>query len=159
MATPTRLPRILHPGESRIGRILNIFGDQMYLLVTGEDNNGALTIAEIHTPPGNGTPLHVHRRENEYFYILEGEVEFNVNGIPIRTAAGGHAFAPKDIPHNYTNIGKTNSRMVVVAQPAGIEYMFEEIHKAAQHGPPDLAALTAICARYGVEILGPPEAD
>jgi quercetin dioxygenase-like cupin family protein len=155
MATPARIPRILHSGESKSGAALNVVGDKVFVLATGEDNGGALAMFEERTPPGGGTPPHVHRREDEYFYVLEGDVEFNVNGIPIRAAAGGHAFAPRNVPHFFTNVGAGESRLLVVAQPAGIEKMFEEIHATARPGPPDPAQLTALCAKYGVEILGP----
>ncbi len=155
MATPARTPRLLHHGEPRSGKPLNILGDTIIPLVTGEDNGGAVSIAEIHTPPGGGTPLHVHHREDEYFYLLEGEVEFEVNGIPLRAGAGAHIFAPRDVPHRYVNVGNARSRMIGMAQPAGIEKMFEEISAMAAAGPPDPAQLGALCARFGIEILAP----
>jgi mannose-6-phosphate isomerase-like protein (cupin superfamily) len=156
MATPARTPRLLHPGQPRSGKPLNILGDTIISLVTGDDNADALSMAEIRTPPGGGTPLHVHRREDEYFFILEGDVEFDVNGLAVRATPGAYVFAPRNVPHRYVNVGEVPSRMIGMAQPAGIEKMFEEMHAVAAAGAPALQELSALCERYGIEILGPP---
>ena len=68
---------------------------------TGADTGGQMAIIEITEPPGAEAPLHVHHKEDEAFWILEGEVTFEVGGVTIAATAGDYAFGPRDVPHSY----------------------------------------------------------
>ena len=74
------------PGE---GKALWVAGDLVTLKVVGEDTSGSFILGEEVTPPGGGPPPHVHRREDETFFVLEGEYEFLVGGRTVRAGAVG----------------------------------------------------------------------
>lgn len=141
-------------GSAATGVPLDIYGDILYFKVTGKDTQGKYAIMESLTPPQLGPPLHVHHREDESFYILEGDYLFEVDGKQQELHAGDFAWAPRDVPHCFQNIGQTTGRMIIVIEPAGIENFFAEI--AALTGPPDLAKALPIFGKYGLELLGPP---
>ncbi|MGH3994161.1 MAG: cupin domain-containing protein, partial [Pseudonocardiaceae bacterium] len=77
---------------------------------TAEDTGGELTIIEVTEPPGMEGPLHVHHREDEGFWILEGEVTLYVGDETIEASAGDFAWGPRDVPHRYT-VGPNGCRM------------------------------------------------
>ena len=89
---------------------------------------------ETLTPPNLGPTLHVHQREDENFYIVEGDYLFEVDGRRIELHAGDFAWAPRGVPHCFQNIGSAIGRMLITVEPAGIEDFFGEI--AAIPGPP-----------------------
>ena len=114
-------------------------------------------------PRGAGSPLHVHRREDEWFYVLEGEVTFWVGGRVVDAPAGAFVYGPRDVPHTFI-VASEQARFLLVTEPAGFDAFFRaasepaarlEIPPAATE-PPDIAGLSALAALYGVEILGPP---
>ena len=106
-------------------------------------------------------PAHTHTREDEVFYVLSGEVLFEVEGAaaPLRLGAGASLFGPRNIRHGYRNVGKITARLLVFAMPGGgLDRMFtafDEAGKSAGHRP-DIATVTAIAAQYGV-VIHPPK--
>ena len=86
---------------------------------------------EFLVPPHHGPPPHVHRREDEVFYVLEGEFEFTVAGQTIRATAGQTLYGKRDVPHTFKNVGDKAGRMIVVVAPAGLEKFFAEIGRAS----------------------------
>jgi mannose-6-phosphate isomerase-like protein (cupin superfamily) len=108
---------------------------------------------ELTAERGFGSPLHVHHREDEWFYVLEGEVTIWVDGETFVAPAGSFAYAPNHLPHTFEVTGAEGARFLMVTQPAG----FEEFVRAASGDPaPSPDELTEIAARYGIDILGPP---
>jgi quercetin dioxygenase-like cupin family protein len=79
-----------------------------------------MTIVEVTEPPGSEAPLHVHRRDDEGFWILEGDVTFEVGDTTIAASAGDYVFGPRDIPHRFT-VGERGCRMLFILVPGGIE--------------------------------------
>jgi hypothetical protein len=106
----------------------------------------------------------VHHREDEVFYVLEGEFSFNVSSRMIRAKVGQTLYGKRDVPHTFKNTGDKAGRMIVVVAPAGLEKFFAEIGtplaspKAApvEPTPADIQRLRAAAPRYGLEILPPP---
>lgn len=145
---------VMSRGSSVTGEPLNTFGDLLYFKVTGKETEGRYAIMESLIPPNQGPPLHVHHREDEAFYILEGDYLFEVDGKQMELHAGDFAWAPRDVPHCFQNIGSTTGRLLVTVEPAGVEGFFMEV--AAMSGPPDPAKIAPLLARYGLELLGPP---
>lgn len=131
---------------------LIVLGDHQRILLSGADTGGAYTLIEQCNVPGVGTPMHVHEREDEVFHVVEGTVEFQVNDDVITATAGDTVYVSIGVPHRFTFAGETESRMLLSIFPAGIEVMFREL-SALPAGPPDIAAVTAICGRYGVRLL------
>ena len=85
------------------GRTIAVVGDVYRFLATGEDTNGKYALWEALVPPGGGPPPHVHSREEEGFYALEGEITFTVNGQQIVARAGMFANMPVGTPHSFKN--------------------------------------------------------
>ena len=115
-------------------------------------------------PPGGGPPPHVHSREEEGFYILDGEITFTVNGERTVLKAGTFANMPIGTPHSFKNESSHTAKMLISVAPAGLEQMFFEVGLPLDTGaittpPPtkdEIEKLLAAAPRYGVEILLPP---
>ena len=146
------------------GRTVALVGDVYRFLATGEDTNGKYALIEALVGPGGGPPPHVHSREEEGFYILEGEITFTVNGERVVATAGMFANMPVGTPHSFKNEGNKPVKMLVSVAPAGLEKMFMEIGVPLAEGattalPPtreDIEKLLAIAPKYGIEIKLPP---
>lgn len=126
---------------------------------TAADTAGLMTIVEITEPPGSQAPLHVHHREDEAFWILEGSVTIEVGDTTIECGAGDYAFGPRDIPHRYS-VGDTGCRMLFILTPGGFEDIVREMGRPAQSrtlpppSEPDFAHVAAVAETYGCELLG-----
>jgi glyoxylate utilization-related uncharacterized protein len=86
--------------------------------------------------------LHQHSREDEWFYVLDGEYRFLVGEEIIRVGKGDSLFAPPNIPHTFQNIAKEPGRLLAVNQPGGLEAFFAELEEATASGMPEPAKLT-----------------
>jgi mannose-6-phosphate isomerase-like protein (cupin superfamily) len=139
-----------------ISRPLSVVGDQVRILLGGAQTGGTLSIVEDVTPPGGGPPPHVHRREDEAFFVIEGDVEFMVGDRWVRVAPGSCFFAKRDIPHTFRNAGSKPCRMLTTITPAGFEEFFVEADRISANGPPTPDQLVAVGKRFGLEFLPPP---
>lgn len=128
--------------------------------VTGADTGGQMAIIEITEPPGAESPMHVHHKEDESFWILEGEVTFKVGGTTIEATAGDYAFGPRDVPHCY-RVGASGCRMLFIVTPSGFEDLVRLLSVPAAdrtlpptpQEPAGLAEFGEVIAGYGCEIL------
>jgi quercetin dioxygenase-like cupin family protein len=132
------------------------------VLVGGETSEGRLAVVEIEGRRGDMPPLHVHRREDEVFYVLDGELSVHTPDGSVQLRAGEAFFAPRDIPHVY-RIESATARWLGIATPAGFDDFVREAGEPASEEvlPPegrvhDPARLAEIAARHGIELLGPP---
>jgi mannose-6-phosphate isomerase-like protein (cupin superfamily) len=124
------------------------------------DTNGQMTIVEITHAPGFAAPLHVHHREDEGFWILEGDVIIEVGDTTIEAHAGDYLFGPRDIPHRYT-VGQAGCRMLYIFTPGGFEDLLIATSEPAlsrivpppSEEAPDLARIAALAKAYGNELL------
>jgi quercetin dioxygenase-like cupin family protein len=145
------------------GRTVAVVGDVYRFLATGADTNGKYALWEALVPPGGGPPPHVHSREEEGFYILEGEITFTVAGERVVARTGAFANMPVGTPHSFKNGGDRPARMLISVAPAGLEQMFFEVGVPLAEGattasPPtkdEIERLLAVAPSYGVEILVP----
>ena len=145
------------------GRTVALVGDVYRFLATGEDTNCKYALFEALVSPGGGPPLHVHSREEEGFYILQGEITFTINGERIVATAGMFANMPVGTPHGFKNESNKPAKMLVSVAPAGLEKMFMEIGVSLAEGattalPPtrgDIEKLLAIAPKYGIEFRLP----
>lgn len=141
------------PGAAKVLRAL---GDEVTVLLSGEQTGGAFSMVQVVTPPGGGPPPHVHAGEDEWFLVLEGRVELWKEGAWSEVPAGTAIFLPRGIPHTYRNCGDQPLRMIVHAAPAGFEVFFDRMAAVcAEPGEPDFARITAIAAEHGIRFLAP----
>jgi quercetin dioxygenase-like cupin family protein len=153
-------PVIRKPTE---GRTIAVVGDVSRFLATGEDTNGKYALWEAIVPPGGGPPPHVHSREEEGFYVLEGEITFTIGDKRLVASAGMFANMPVGTPHSFKNEGSQPARMLISVAPAGLEKMFFEFGVPLPQGsttalPPtkeEIEKLLAVAPRYGIEIRQP----
>jgi mannose-6-phosphate isomerase-like protein (cupin superfamily) len=156
--SPEALRRfVLSAGEKpRSGLTWDIYGDLVTPIITGKESAGGLVILETVTPPRVGPPLHLHHREDEVFYVVEGKFIFEYGGKQMEGGPGTHVFLPRDIPHCFQNIGENTGKMLVICQPAGVDLFFEDLSKL--QGPPEPAKVVPVFEKWGLELLGPPMA-
>ena len=139
------------------------FGALAELKATAADTGGQMTIVEVTEPPGAEAPLHVHYRDDEGFWILEGDVTFEVGDETIEASAGDYVFGPRNIPHRFT-VGDRGCRMLFILVPGGIEDVIRATSEpaASRTLPPhpeedpsqeQIEGLKAIVKEHGYELL------
>jgi mannose-6-phosphate isomerase-like protein (cupin superfamily) len=154
-------PYNLAPGKSRGGEPMLLRNKySMSIKISGSDTEGRIAIFEGFVSPGAGPILHLHRHQNEWWYVLEGEFLFQVGDQKFRAQPGGSVFGPRGVPHAFRCVDKVPGKMLLAFDPAGqIEEFFAEIAKpgidagAGRHDEKD------ILRRYGMEFIGPPLGD
>ena len=141
------------PGE---GERIWIVGDTMTLKATGD----SLVLLENLTVPGGGPPPHVHTREDEFFYVLDGSFEIRIGDELHDVGPGGFAYVPRGTVHCFRNTAETPSRILVGFTPGGIEGFFRDSGRSATDDGPappvdeDEIARTMSAAReYGLEAV------
>jgi quercetin dioxygenase-like cupin family protein len=146
------------------GRTIAVVGDLYRFLATGDDTNGKYALWEAIVTPGGGPPPHVHSREEEGFYVLEGEITFQIGERRIVASAGMFANMPVGTPHSFKNASDRPAKMLISVAPAGLEQMFFDVGVPVAQGatttaPPtkqEIEKLLAVAPKYGVEIRLPP---
>jgi steroid delta-isomerase-like uncharacterized protein len=125
---------------------------------TAETTNGAFGLVEHwEMPPGFASPYHLHHREDEQFYVLEGEMAFVCDGKWVKGGPGTYVFGPREMAHGFKVLGEKPARMLLQCTPGGFERFVEKLGSPLSEpvGPPDMAKLIATAAEFGIDILGP----
>ena len=136
-------------------------GGRLTVKAGGAETGNAFAQVETDDPRGTATPLHVHRHEDESFYVVEGEITVLVGDERIDLAAGDYAFAPRGVAHAYI-VRSERARMLTTLSPSGLEELFVALGAPVGDGePPEetmppMDELIGLFAGYGCEILGPP---
>ena len=153
-------PLVVPPGE---GRHWWHIDNLMTFKALAADTGGRLALWEQALPHGSSPPLHVHHREDEAWYVLQGSITFRVADDTWTAEGGSFVWAPRGLPHTF-RVASSTARLLGIAVPAGFEGFFLDTGRPAgtptipppPDGPPDIGALVAAAARYGSEVLGPP---
>jgi mannose-6-phosphate isomerase-like protein (cupin superfamily) len=153
-------PIIRTPTE---GRTVAVVGDVYRFLATGDDTNGKYALWEAVVPPGGGPPPHVHSREEEGFYILEGEITVHFGEERIVATAGMFANMPVGTLHSFKNESSRPAKMLISVAPAGLEKMLFEFAVPVAQGAAtaplptkeEIEKLLKIAPLYGIEIRLP----
>lgn len=128
-------------------------GKPMAFLVTG-DHTKHTSMFDWTLPARFATGRHVHRVQEETFYVLEGECEWQIGDELIRATPGSFVFIPPGVPHNIANATDNPARMIMTVSPPGHEHYFEELAKLASVGsPPDAQAIGDLRRRYDTDQL------
>jgi quercetin dioxygenase-like cupin family protein len=128
-------------------------GDVITVRATAASTGGAFSLFETIVPPGGGPPPHVHSREDESFYVVEGAFEFRFGGEVRTLGPDDFVFAPRDVPHAFRNIGASPGKLVIFIQPGGFEAFIAEFAELPPDAPPDFARMTAIAERHGLRFV------
>jgi mannose-6-phosphate isomerase-like protein (cupin superfamily) len=150
---------MMGPGE---GQAIWFLTNRMTIKATAESTGGAFGLVESMIAPGFSPPLHVHHREDESFWVLEGELTMQCGDKSFRAGPGSFVFLPRDVPHSFVVEGDTPARMLTLLTPGGGEGVFIDGGRPAEReglppaAPPDIPALKRVSERYGAEIVGPP---
>jgi quercetin dioxygenase-like cupin family protein len=130
-----------------------------------ESTGGGVAVIEHLAPRGHGSPLHVHTREDEWFYVLEGELTFWVDGEVSVAPAGSFVYGPRGLPHTFI-VSSEVARFLLVTEPAGFERFTRALGQPAERreipppatatDPPDVDGLAKLAATFGLQIVGPP---
>jgi quercetin dioxygenase-like cupin family protein len=157
---PSAVPIAMQQGE---GEARWFLGALATIKSSGETTGGRVAVTENWAPRGHGSPLHVHHNEDEWFYVLSGDLTFWVDGRVITATEGSFVYGPRDVPHTFT-VSSDEARFLLVIEPAGFENFLRALSEPAQSltlppasvEPPAMEAMMAAAAEYGLDILGPP---
>jgi quercetin dioxygenase-like cupin family protein len=147
------------------GRSVWLMGMLCTFKAVSADTGGAYSVYVATIPPGAGAPPHIHHRETEAFYMLEGELDFIAGERAIHAVSGDFLQVDKGVIHGYTNMGTTIARYVGIVTPGGLhEQLFATLGEEATSetlppppaGPPDMAKVIELASRYHTEVLPPP---
>jgi mannose-6-phosphate isomerase-like protein (cupin superfamily) len=145
------------------GEAFWFLGQLITIKASAETSGGGLSLIEALVGKGPGAPLHVHHRDNEWFFVLEGEMAFWVGGTVIEAPAGTFVYGPREIPHTFDVIS-SQARFLLGTDPAGFDGFVRMVGEPAKtltlpppaDSPPDMGPLVAAAEQFGIEILGPP---
>ena len=150
---------VLAEGE---GEGLWFFNGLFTVKAGGPDTQGAFTLIEAELPAGQGPPPHIHHREEEGFYVLEGEVSITCGDQTWTALPGSFAMLPRGIPHSFRVSAAGNARMLQITSPAQFERFAAEMGEPAttrsmpEPAEVDVPKLLSIVPKYGIEMLPPP---
>ncbi len=124
-------------------------GDRYTFLVTGAQSDGAYFIMEALVPPDGGPPPHIHLREQESFYLLDGTLDIQMGDTVVQASRGDFVHIPCGTVHCFRNTGQNTARMLLIFSPGGIERFFEEtLEPVVERTVPQPANMDAVVARY-----------
>ena len=146
--------RIVRPDDE----VRTVFGagDEYRYLATGKDTDGQYFLVEAIVPPGGGPPSHIQTREEEAFYILEGNVTFYDANGETTVGPGTYLNIPKGAKHRFRNNSDLTAKMLFFFVPAGIEELFDDFSQLGDAGSDHAAAiavLNRLGRKYGVEYI------
>jgi quercetin dioxygenase-like cupin family protein len=134
------------------GKVVTLAGHPMAFLVTGGDTRHT-SMFEWTIPAGFSTGLHVHRVQEETFYVLEGECSWQVDCKRVRATPGTFLFLPPGVPHDIGNSSDKVARVLMTVSPPGHERYFEELAETVARGGADARTIAELRARYDTDQL------
>jgi quercetin dioxygenase-like cupin family protein len=151
------------PGEGHaIWAMSSLFEIKLDAAASG----GSLAVMEVVQPPGVATPLHVHHREAEAFFVMDGTMTYEAGGVVHELERGSFMYLPKEIPHRFRVTGTSPVRFLALVAPAGLEGLYQSVggpaieRRLPEPTPEDVAAefgrWGTVAPDYGLEVLGPP---
>jgi mannose-6-phosphate isomerase-like protein (cupin superfamily) len=148
----------LEPGE---GQAIWFLGNRMTIKATAQSTGGLYGLVESWLAPGFSPQLYIHRREDESFWVLEGELTMRCGDETFRAGPGSDLFLPRHVPHTFVVEGDAPARLLTLMTPGGAEEFFVEAgHPADENGRPPAAPLSIellkrVAEKFGAEIVGP----
>ncbi len=118
--------------------------------ITSRQTDDAYCVCEMTTMPGESVSLHVHDRDEEFYYILEGAYEFQAGDERFTAEAGSMVVIPRDVPHQFRNAGDVPARALMIFRPGGFDELLGEMRQAAAAGTVEEEQRNAILTKWGV---------
>ncbi len=147
------------------GRSIWLLGMLITFRAVSEETGGEYSLYELTLPPQLGAPPHIHHRETEAYYVLDGEVEFLKGERTVRAGVGEFVYVPRGVVHAFTNAGQEPASFLGIVTPGGLhEKLLSSLGEPAKaetlpappEGPPDVKRFAAIMRKYDTELLPPP---
>lgn len=135
---------------------LNILGMPLTMLCESRETGGAWSLFEEKVPLGMGPPAHRHDWDEAY-YILEGEVDFEIDGNHVISGVGDFNYLPRNTVHGFKGASASPARVLIFAAPAHGSEFFEELNREVRTIPDDLAKIPKIGQQHGIEFMLSPE--
>ena len=145
----------LGAGTSTMPASFQMLGNTMTFAVTAAQTHGASVTLDEEVPPGGGPPAHVHTREDETYVITGGHFRFWRGTHTIDALPGAVVYLPRNVPHQFLNVGSTPGKLVVTIVPAGLERMFLTISQRGLQVPKDRAEIVQLGRDYGITYVAP----
>jgi len=155
-----RIPASVNRSE---GESIWYLGALMIRKTSAEATGGAFDVIESLAAPGSSPLWHIHHREDESFYVLEGRVTYYVGDQVIEAEPGAFVWLPRGVAHTFRVEGTEPARLLEIVAPTGLWDFFKEMGEPARERTlpplrlPDPETLRSVAARYGIEMLGPLE--
>ena len=149
-------PEVLHVPAGE-GTLLQLMGNQLEIKASSEHTGDAFAVLEYkmaaHTP---GPPPHLHRRTDEAFYVLEGELTFHLGDRSVEAGPGAFVLVPRGVVHTFENAANSETRFLEVAAPGAFAGYFEEVLAALPAGgePPDPETMATLYEKYDIVPAG-----
>ena len=146
--------KFLAPEE---GHIVHLLGEPRIFKLTSAESGGAYLQFESRHLPGTGAPPHLHREEDEAFYVLAGQYEFSVGETHMSATTGTFAFVPRGTVHAFTNTGQEAGRLLITVTPGtGHEGLFRAVEELTEQlgRQPETGQLVALALNYGWVMIG-----
>jgi quercetin dioxygenase-like cupin family protein len=146
---------VIGPGDGQT--VANPAGGGLTYKARSVQTRGALTAWESTAAPGEGPPLHLHAKEDEFMYVLEGRLRFRLDETEHPAPAGSFVFIPRGVPHTWQNAGDAHARILFFFTPAsaGMERFFERSAELPRNTRM-ADAFKTLASDAGMEVLGPP---
>ncbi len=131
------------------------YGGQIWVHVSGDTTGGAFGMWEGLLPPGGSSPIHIHHKEDECVFVMEGTLLFVCGDQQWESGPGTWVRMPKDVPHGIRAVGDTPVRFLEFFLPAGLEQLFNKLPETKLDTKPDMTKILAVAKHYGLEFVGP----
>jgi mannose-6-phosphate isomerase-like protein (cupin superfamily) len=141
--------------EKSKGKFIPLKGINVWVIEDGSRTRNELSMAECEVSPSSfNPPPHIHHAHEEIFYILEGELEFNIDGKPQRLKTGDSVTVPIGVAHTFSNPTEAPARFLNTYSPARYVFYFDELAELVKSGTLNQQTITALMARYETEVVG-----
>lgn len=131
---------------------LNVLGMPLTMLCEAHETGGSWSLFEEEVPLGMGPPPHRHDWDEAY-YILDGDVDFTIDGERVRSSRGDFNYLPRGTVHGFKGGSESTARVLIFAAPAHGSEFFHELHEEVRRVPEDLSKIPQIGQRHGIEFV------
>ena len=136
--------------NSKTNPVLNLGETKLVHLIPSEKTGGAFSVVEFVAQPGKGVGVHVHEHEEELVYLLQGQIEVSLGGQKMTATEGTCALLPRNIPHGFTNTGKTTVRLLAILLPGKLDNFFVKLDEELSVNRDHEKIIGELCAKFGL---------